>query len=69
MKILASKIFLHKNINKQFDLIIQFFKLKSRKINFLMIALNRVLTLPDYRSRRELPESSGIFEKCLIFVG
>ena len=26
------------------------------------IALNRVLTLPDYRSRRELPESSGIID-------
>ena len=32
-------------------------------------ALNHVLTLPRFRSRRELPESSGFFEKGAIFVG
>ena len=32
-------------------------------------ALNHDLTLPSFRSRRELPESSGFFEKGVIFVG
>ena len=42
----------------------QFFKKMSQK------ALNRILTLPDYRSRREILESSGIidFENKTISV-
>ena len=37
--------------------------------NFAKIALNRVLTVSADRSRRELPESSGISQKGPIFVG
>ena len=36
--------------------------MQNQNFDFLKIALNRVLTLPDYRSRRELPESSGIID-------
>ena len=37
-------------------------RMKKQKFEFLRIALNRVLTLADYRSRRELPGSSGIID-------
>ncbi len=34
--------------------------MQNHNFEVLQIALNRVLTLPDYRSRREFPEASGI---------
>ena len=37
-------------------------RMQNQNFDFLKIALNRVLTLPDYRSRRELPGSSGIID-------
>ena len=37
-------------------------RMKKQKPEFLRIALNRVLTLADYRSRRELSGSSGIID-------
>ena len=36
--------------------------LQNKKFDFFKIALNRVLTLADYRSRRELSGSSGIID-------
>ena len=37
-------------------------RLQNQNFDFLKIALNRVLTLADYRSRRELSGSSGIID-------
>ena len=37
-------------------------RMQNQNFDFLKIALNRVLTLPDYRSRRELLGSSGIID-------
>ena len=37
-------------------------RMQNQNFDFFKIALNRVLTLPDYRSRRELPGSSGIID-------
>ena len=37
-------------------------RMQNQNFDFLTIALNRVLTLADYRSRRELPGSSGIID-------
>ena len=37
-------------------------RMQNQNFEFSKIALNRVLTLADYRSRRELPESSGIID-------
>ena len=37
-------------------------RMQNQKFDFLKIALNRVLTLADYRSRRELLGSSGIID-------
>ena len=37
-------------------------RMQNQNFGFLKIALNRVLTLADYRSRRELPGSSGIID-------
>ena len=37
-------------------------RMKKQNFEFLRIASNRVLTLADYRSRRELSGSSGIID-------
>ena len=37
-------------------------RMQNQNFDVLKIALSRVLTLPDYRSRRELPGSSGIID-------
>ena len=37
-------------------------RMQNQHFDFFMIALNRVLTLADYRSRRELSGSSGIID-------
>ena len=37
-------------------------RMQNQNFEFLKIALNRVLTLADYRSRRELSGSSGIID-------
>ena len=36
--------------------------IQAQTFSFFKIALNRLLTLPDYRSRREISESSGIID-------
>ena len=36
--------------------------LQNQNFDFLKMALSRVLTLADYRSRRVMPESSGIID-------
>ena len=37
-------------------------RIQAQKATFLKIALNRVLTLPDYSTRRGLLKSSGIID-------
>ena len=48
------------NVNKNENVNVA--RLQSQNFTMLKIALNLVLALPDYRSRRELPESSGIID-------
>ena len=43
-------------------------RLQNQNFNLFKIVLNRVLTLPDYRSRLALLISCGIIEKGLICV-